>query len=73
MRLSVINMALPFVLYDGYPCLTPLQCAEEPAVDKFVKRFRDCFEYKAAWDAYFLKSVPEGLMDALRGEDDGLM
>lgn len=42
-------------------------------MDKFVKRFRDCFEYKAAWDAYFLKSVPEGLMDALRGEDDGLV
>lgn len=73
--MSDLNYAIPFVLCDSRPCLTMEQCLNNPAVAKFVERFRSSFEFSAAWDAYFLKpyAMPKGYAEALRGEDDGLM
>lgn len=71
---SGLFTGVSFTLLDDRPALTMRQCEENPAIARFILHFRDSFEFQAAWDAYFLKleRVPECVLDALRGEDDGL-
>lgn len=63
-----------FTMYDNRPCVTAIQCVENPFIAQFVKRYRDSFVYSVAWDAYFLVGeLPKNLAEAMRGEDDGLL
>lgn len=62
-----------FTMYDNRPCVPASQC-NDPSVAQFVKRYRDSFVYRVAWDAYFLVGeLPKNLAEAMRGEDDGLL